>query len=913
MSDFLSGRNLLIGHGVPDAPTANTPEMQGAMRASGRGLPQYRAWAGWHDVPIAVSTTQTRRVGPGEVFTNINAAMDWALAHVKATGGTDGIVLETTAGLVASAPLLLRGANARHIRIIGAGISVPVSAMTGITPSAGGPFRAWLFGEDSDLPQIDCPITCANATWTGDDQDLGPSGERLIAVVAQGGSFSLGAAGVIDGFTTAASLWQCATDVRGVLNGRRRGLILGDGTGAIYNGPASVVGDPSLSVTNNGAAQGVEVSGGTLVVRGAVPLRRGTFDAPQDIVVSNGGKVALTDAGILGGTNVIANYPADEGLVLDVRAPRQLIGGGAPISETDLNTLYPPAQWTGWLASTGEKLVHSDGTAWRLIADQTFVESVIEDELNDVFEFSLVDKILYVDGSSPEIEGEQYQTIGAACQYLSRFLPPYKANWQQDRPLRNLIVIRSGHVVNEQLRFEGVNFSQTAIIAEDATVTINPAGLSKVTQVGDGSHAFITITPSSAGPTILTQFVLGAGAVPQDAQAIADGVVPNNYTPNPVWCSQQGVLSIGAQTENQFQQPVNPPRCGGAQGAWYITLSTGHISRTNVSNARISSSTGTAWYERGVAIVARSVIRGAVRSVLCTGRLVISTVGAGAGQMPDNGDWGQDFRRDPASDSQFDLVVESGGLIRVPANARGGFSQAPNVWTRNGFVVFNDGVDAVRLLAGAASQPGAAFENDLDTGLFRPAENVLGIATGGAERVRVTSAGLEVTGLITGTAVTQSATDTTAGRLLTTGAGPAQAFRRGNILGAVSQSGGVPTGAVIERGSNANGTFVRFADGTLICTQSIDLGSRLAFGSGTYADPYRTNATTWTFPAAFAAAPVLQITPLVNSTVGTQKAHTGVAQSVSATAATGVQAVACAGVATDLDVTAHLVAIGRWF
>lgn len=40
---------------------------------------------------------------------------------------------------------------------------------------------------------------------------------------------------------------------------------------------------------------------------------------------------------------------------------------------------------------------------------------------------------------------------------------------------------------------------------------------------------------------------------------------------------------------------------------------------------------------------------------------------------------------------------------------------------------------------------------------------------------------------------------------------------RGNLLGTVSQSDGVPTGAVIESGSNANGKYVKFADGTLIC------------------------------------------------------------------------------------------------
>ena len=42
-------------------------------------------------------------------------------------------------------------------------------------------------------------------------------------------------------------------------------------------------------------------------------------------------------------------------------------------------------------------------------------------------------------------------------------------------------------------------------------------------------------------------------------------------------------------------------------------------------------------------------------------------------------------------------------------------------------------------------------------------------------------------------------------------------YTQASILGTVSQSGGVPTGAIIQRGSNANGEFVRFADGTQIC------------------------------------------------------------------------------------------------
>jgi hypothetical protein len=68
-------------------------------------------------------------------------------------------------------------------------------------------------------------------------------------------------------------------------------------------------------------------------------------------------------------------------------------------------------------------------------------------------------------------------------------------------------------------------------------------------------------------------------------------------------------------------------------------------------------------------------------------------------------------------------------------------------------------------------------------------------------------------------------------------------YAQGNILGTVSQSGGVPTGAIIERGSNANGEFVKYADGTLICTfvtPSVTL---------------QNTATNFSFPATFVGSP----------------------------------------------------------
>lgn len=75
-------------------------------------------------------------------------------------------------------------------------------------------------------------------------------------------------------------------------------------------------------------------------------------------------------------------------------------------------------------------------------------------------------------------------------------------------------------------------------------------------------------------------------------------------------------------------------------------------------------------------------------------------------------------------------------------------------------------------------------------------------------------------------------------------------YSAGNILGTVSQSGGVPTGAIIQRGSNANGEFVRFADGTQICW--------LKWTPAGISDisPYNyVTLTPWTYPAGFSATP----------------------------------------------------------
>ena len=275
-----------------------------------------------------------------------------------------------------------------------------------------------------------------------------------------------------------------------------------------------------------------------------------------------------------------------------------------------------------------------------------------------------------------------------------------------------------------------------------------------------------------------------------------------------------------------------------------------------------------------------------------------------------------------------------------------------------------DGAGAGKFGDGTVTTPGLRFAADADTGLYRPAANQIGLAAGGVQRALLSNTALSVSVPITGTAITQTATDTTAGRLLKVGdfgLGDAAIFYTGSVddqnlptghyfagndstgtkpyaygylsvnmrlagsragqiwvtdggnmwmrtyatgawspwymvhsqktmLGVVSQSAGVPTGAVIESGSNANGRYTKFASGLLECRQTMNAASGAA--------------VTWTFPSAFIEGPVVTGNAIatVLSTLCFDASPTITAVTFSARDKTD---------ARRADVV-HLHAVGRW-
>lgn len=75
------------------------------------------------------------------------------------------------------------------------------------------------------------------------------------------------------------------------------------------------------------------------------------------------------------------------------------------------------------------------------------------------------------------------------------------------------------------------------------------------------------------------------------------------------------------------------------------------------------------------------------------------------------------------------------------------------------------------------------------------------------------------------------------------------------ILGTVSQSGGAPTGALMEYGYNANGEYWKFASGLMLCTYSVTFSATINSPAGSlYTNPAG-NFGPVTTPATFASAP----------------------------------------------------------
>jgi hypothetical protein len=130
-----------------------------------------------------------------------------------------------------------------------------------------------------------------------------------------------------------------------------------------------------------------------------------------------------------------------------------------------------------------------------------------------------------------------------------------------------------------------------------------------------------------------------------------------------------------------------------------------------------------------------------------------------------------------------------------------------------------------------------------------------------------------------------------------------------NIVSTVSQSGGVPTGGIIETGTNANGTYTKYADGTLVCFRAV---GTLAITSTATSSIFTSGQ--YPFPATFVGAWV----PSYNGQVtdSTPSVYSiGMFDHAVAAGYTGWQFTCRNTGATNITqiLGASTYAIGRWF
>lgn len=139
-----------------------------------------------------------------------------------------------------------------------------------------------------------------------------------------------------------------------------------------------------------------------------------------------------------------------------------------------------------------------------------------------------------------------------------------------------------------------------------------------------------------------------------------------------------------------------------------------------------------------------------------------------------------------------------------------------------------------------------------------------------------------------GQGIQSTAMDVTPGRLMRADFGYCPA----NVVGTATESGGVPTGAVIEKGTNSDGDFVKLADGTLMCS------ALLSASASTHV---------WTFPSPFAGVNASV------SAVGRSSSQPIIVTEGEDLSATSVTFHTWSSSGSPLAASVFVSAVGRWY
>ncbi|WP_404462888.1 hypothetical protein LG331_09015 [Vreelandella aquamarina] len=139
-------------------------------------------------------------------------------------------------------------------------------------------------------------------------------------------------------------------------------------------------------------------------------------------------------------------------------------------------------------------------------------------------------------------------------------------------------------------------------------------------------------------------------------------------------------------------------------------------------------------------------------------------------------------------------------------------------------------------------------------------------------------------------------------------------YKQNNIIGTVSQSGGMPTGAVFERDSNSLGTWIKHADGSMTCGGFYSGVVDITTTGFVTAGARRSATITQDYPQPFISTPVIEFTLSYDSTGPNTYFDITACQFTSVNSDIRFGMVFTAPVAvTGAEVRLSWTAFGRWY
>src|SRR5690625_1352186 len=116
---------------------------------------------------------------------------------------------------------------------------------------------------------------------------------------------------------------------------------------------------------------------------------------------------------------------------------------------------------------------------------------------------------------------------------------------------------------------------------------------------------------------------------------------------------------------------------------------------------------------------------------------------------------------------------------------------------------------------------------------------------------------------------------------------------------------------IVDKGTNGNGNFVKWSDGSMQAYTTINLGPT-TLGGSQGAGPPRTNASHWTFPANFIEKPSIQVTHALDDPSYSARAMVAFYRTADESGVNNIQAANPFDSETSRDITVDITAIGRW-